>query len=141
MLQIKYIKCVSIVIRNFTVCCFKSDFLKKNFAGINFCGLDKSKHFAGTNFRDFVRKPQKLVPLRYILFFRNILFTLGSVWNATLNLNFCISVFGSIFGIQGMKKFEHQREGIKSNWSSSGESKHTKECRGCFDWLHSKTLD
>ena len=36
-------------------------FLKKNFAGINFRGLDKSKHFAGTNFCDFVRKPQKLV--------------------------------------------------------------------------------
>ena len=39
-------------------------FLKKNFEGINFCGLDKSKHFAGTNFRDFVRKPQKLVPAK-----------------------------------------------------------------------------
>ena len=64
MLQIKYIKCVSIVIRNFTVCWFKSDFLKKNFAGINFHGLDESKHFTGTNFLDFVRKPQKLVPLR-----------------------------------------------------------------------------
>ena len=67
MLQIKYIKCVSIVIRNFTVCWFKSDFLKKNFAGINFRGLDKSKHFAGTNFRDFVRKPQKLVPLSMLI--------------------------------------------------------------------------
>ena len=67
MLQIKYIKCVSIVIRNFTVCWFKSDFLKKNFAGINFRGLDKSKHFAGTNFRDFVQKPpkpRKLVPAK-----------------------------------------------------------------------------
>ena len=65
MLQIKYIRCFSI--RNFTVCWFKSDFLKKNFASINFHGLDKSKHFAGTNFGDFVRKPrkpQKLVPLR-----------------------------------------------------------------------------
>ena len=67
MLQIKYIKCVSMVIRNFTVCWFKSDFLKKNFAGINFRGLDKSKHFAGTNFRDFVQKPRKarkLVPAK-----------------------------------------------------------------------------
>ena len=47
--------------------CWKSDFLKKNFAVINFRGLDKSKHFAGTNFHDFVlkpRKPRKLVPLR-----------------------------------------------------------------------------
>ena len=67
MLQIKYIKCVSIVIRNFTVCWFKSDVLKENFAGINFRGLDKSKRFAGINFRDFVRKPRKLVPLRYML--------------------------------------------------------------------------
>ena len=57
LLQIKYIKCVSIVIRNFTICWFKFDFLKKNFEGINFCSLDKSKHFAGTNFRDLVRKP------------------------------------------------------------------------------------
>ena len=32
--------------------------------GINFRSLDKSKHFAGTNFRDFVRKPQKLVPVK-----------------------------------------------------------------------------
>ena len=64
MLQIKYIRCVSI--RNFTVCWFKSDFLKKNFVGINFRGLDKSKHFVGINFRDLVRKPRKLVPLRYI---------------------------------------------------------------------------
>ena len=39
-------------------------FLKKNFVGINFRGLDKSKHFAGTNFRDFVRKPRKLVPAK-----------------------------------------------------------------------------
>ena len=44
--------------------CWKSDFLKKNLAGINFCGLDKSKHFVGTNFRDFVRKPRKLVPAK-----------------------------------------------------------------------------
>ena len=64
MLQIKYMKCVSIVIRNFTVCWFKSNFLKKNFAGINFRGLDKSKHFAGTNFRNFVRKLRKLVPAK-----------------------------------------------------------------------------
>ena len=54
MSQIKYIKCVSLVIRNFTVSWFKSDFLKKSFAGINFHGFDKSKHFAGTNFRDLV---------------------------------------------------------------------------------------
>ena len=43
--------------------CQKSDFLKKNFAGINFRSLDKSKHFAGTNLRDFVWKPRKLGPL------------------------------------------------------------------------------
>ena len=64
MLQIKYIKFVSIIIRNFTVCWFKSNFLKKNFAGINFRSLDKSKHLVGTNFRDFVRKPRKLVPTK-----------------------------------------------------------------------------
>ena len=45
--------------------CLKSNFLKKKFAGINFCGLDKSKHFAGTNIRDFVRKPPKLVPAKF----------------------------------------------------------------------------
>ena len=46
----------------FAVCPFK-DF----FAGINFRGLDKSKHFAATNFRDLVRNPrqsQKLVPAK-----------------------------------------------------------------------------
>ena len=64
MLQIKYIKFVSIIVRNFTVCWFKSNFLKKNFAGINFRSLDKSKHLVGTNFRDFVRKPRKLVPTK-----------------------------------------------------------------------------
>ena len=29
---------------------------------------------------------------------------------------------------------------MKGNWSSSGLTKHTKECHVHFDWLHPKTL-
>ena len=38
------------------------------------------------------------------------------------------------------RSIEHQQESIKGNWSSSGATEHTKECRGHFDWLHPKTL-
>ena len=31
-------------------------------------------------------------------------------------------------------------KGIKGNGTSSGATEHTKECHGCFDWLHPKTL-
>ena len=34
----------------------------------------------------------------------------------------------------------HQQESIKGNWTSSGATEHTKECHGCFDWLHPKTM-
>ena len=43
-------------------------FLSFFFAGINFCGFNKIKYFAGTNFHDFGQKAQKarkLVPVRY----------------------------------------------------------------------------
>ena len=32
------------------------------------------------------------------------------------------------------------QESIKGNWSSSGATKHKKECHGHFNWLHPKTL-
>ena len=32
------------------------------------------------------------------------------------------------------RSIEHQQENIKGNWSSSGATEHTKECRGHFDW-------
>ena len=38
------------------------------------------------------------------------------------------------------RSIEHQQEGIKGNWTSSGATEHIKECHGCFDWLHPKTL-
>ena len=38
------------------------------------------------------------------------------------------------------RSIEHQQESIKGNWSSSGATEHTKECRGHFDWLHPKTV-
>ena len=52
---------------------------------------------------------------------------------------------GSVYNGETKKKIisrsvEHQQESIKGNWSSSGATKHTKECHGYFDWLHNKTL-
>ena len=52
---------------------------------------------------------------------------------------------GSVYNGETKKKIisrsiEHQQESIKSEWSSSGATKHTKECHGHFNWLHSKTL-
>ena len=52
---------------------------------------------------------------------------------------------GSVYNGETKKKIisrsiEHQQESIKSEWSSSGATKHTKECHGDFNWLHSKTL-
>ena len=35
---------------------------------------------------------------------------------------------------------EYQHESIKGNWSSSGATKHRKECNGHFNWLHPKSL-
>ena len=47
---------------------------------------------------------------------------------------------GSVYNCDTKKKFiirsiEHQQK----SWSSSGATKHTKECHGYFDWLHPKT--
>ena len=52
---------------------------------------------------------------------------------------------GSVYNGETKKKvitrsIEHQQESIKGNWTSSGATEHTKECHGCFDWLHPKTL-
>ena len=52
---------------------------------------------------------------------------------------------GSVYNGETKKKvitrsIEHQQESIKGNWTSSGATEHTKECYGCFDWLHPKTL-
>ena len=38
------------------------------------------------------------------------------------------------------RSIEHQQESIKGNWISCGATEHTKECHGCFEWLHPKTL-
>ena len=38
------------------------------------------------------------------------------------------------------RSIEHLKESIKGNCSSSGETKHTKECHGYFNWLHPKNL-
>ena len=38
------------------------------------------------------------------------------------------------------RSIEHQQESIKGECSSSGATKHTKECHRHFNWLHSKTL-
>ena len=52
---------------------------------------------------------------------------------------------GSVYNGETKKKvitrsIEHQQESVKGNWTSSGATEHTKECHGCFDWLHPKTL-
>ena len=52
---------------------------------------------------------------------------------------------GSVYNGETKKKvitrsIEHQQESIKGNWTSSGATEHTKECHGCFDWLHPTTL-
>ena len=52
---------------------------------------------------------------------------------------------GSVYNGETKKKvisrsIKHRQENIKGNWSSSGASKHTKECHGHFDWLHPTTL-
>ena len=38
------------------------------------------------------------------------------------------------------RSIEYQQESIKGECSSSGATKHTKECHRHFNWLHSKTL-
>ena len=42
--------------------------------------------------------------------------------------------------VKQKRKIEHQQESIKGNWTSSGVTKHTKECLNHFDWLRPKIL-
>ena len=53
------------------------------------------------NFNSYT--PGSLLSINLSLFLHKVFFTLGPVWNATLNADYCISflIFGPNFGIQG----------------------------------------
>lgn len=61
----KIIVIFDIIVKDFLSYTLKMNLEKmKNFAGINFCGLENSKHFAVTNFRGFRHKTIRVIKLR-----------------------------------------------------------------------------